>query len=92
MVPVSVSVNVADALSGGAAFVLQSYTVSDPAAGANAVSGFTVGTASSSGLVAAQRTGNGDARVYTFTFTGFDLAGLSGTCAATVVVPHDSGG
>ena len=91
MVPVSISVDVADALSGAAGFSLQSYTVSDPNAGANAVSGFTVGTASSSGLVAALRAGNGDARVYTFRYTGLDVAGLVGSCTVTVTVPHDSG-
>jgi len=32
-----------------------------------------------------------DARTYTFTYGGLDVAGLSGSCTATVVVPHDSG-
>ena len=91
MVPVSLSVGVADALSGGASFILQSYTVSDPNAGAAAVSGFTVGTASINGSVAAMRTGTGEARVYTFKYTGRDVAGLAGSCTATVTVPHDSG-
>ena len=91
MVPVSISVNVADALSGGAGFSLLSYTVSDPGAGPNAVTGFSVGAASSSGLVEALRRGNGDAREYTFTYRGLDVAGLAGLCTATVVVPHDSG-
>jgi probable HAF family extracellular repeat protein len=90
-VPVTIAVNVADALSGAGAFSLQSYTVGDPDAGPNAVTGFTTGTASTSGFVVALRRGNGDARVYTFTYIGFDVAGLAGSCAATVVVPHDSG-
>jgi len=91
MVPVSISVNVVDALSGAAGFSLLSYAVNDPDAGPNAVTGFTVGAPSSSGLVTALRRGNGDARTYTFTYGGLDVAGLSGSCTATVVVPHDSG-
>jgi probable HAF family extracellular repeat protein len=91
MVRVLISVDVADALSGAAGFSLQSYMAGDPGAGVDAVSGFTVGTASSSGLVAALRTGSGDARVYTFTYTGLDVAGLAGSCAATVTVPHNWG-
>src|SRR5262249_30537029 len=91
MVPVSISVDVADALSGAAGFSLLSYTVNDPDAGPNAATGFSVGAASSSGLVEALRRGNGDARVYTFTYRGLDVAGVAGSCTATVVVPHDSG-
>jgi probable HAF family extracellular repeat protein len=90
MVPVSISVDVADALSGPAGFSLLSYMVSDPDAGPNAVTAFSVGAPSSSGLVEALRRGNGDARVYTFAYRGLDVAGLAGSCTATVVVPHDS--
>ena len=89
MVPVSIAVDVDDALSGAATFTLQSFSVDDPGAGPQAVTGFVVGTPSTKGFVQALRRGNGTARTYTFTYTAVDAAGLTGSCTAVVVVPHD---
>lgn len=89
MVPVAIAVTVEDALSGVATFALQSFTVDDPTAGPQAVTGFVAGTQSTKGLVQAIRTGTTAARVYTFRYTSTDAAGLTGSCTALVVVPHD---
>jgi hypothetical protein len=89
MVPVVIAVTVEDALSGVATFVLQSFTVGDPSAGPQAVTGFVAGTQTTNGLVQALRTGTAAARVYTFRYASNDAAGLIGLCTALVVVPHD---
>jgi probable HAF family extracellular repeat protein len=91
MVPVSIAVSVHDALSGTGAFTLHSFSVDDPTASPQAVTGFAVGTPSTNGFVQALRQGTGEARVYAFTYTSVDAAGLTGSCTARVVVPHDVG-
>jgi hypothetical protein len=91
MVPVTIAVRVEDALSGVATFALQSVTVDDPTAGPQAVIGFVAGTQTTNGLVQALRTGTNAARVYTFRYASNDAAGLTGSCTALVVVPHDVG-
>ncbi len=95
MVPVNVSVEVTDAGSGAAGFVLTSITSSEPDEGSgdgdrpHDIAGFTAGTASTGGLLRAERSGGGAGRVYTFTYTGLDRAGNTATCRAAVSVPHD---
>jgi hypothetical protein len=91
LVPIAVTVNVSDALSGPSGFSLVSVASSEPDSGAGDIQGFTVGSASTAGLLRAQRLGSGVGRVYTFGYTGSDRAGNTASCATTVTVPHDQG-
>jgi hypothetical protein len=83
LVPVNVAVAVDDATSGAEGFVLTAA----PVEGAS----FTLGTADVSGELRAERAGNGSDRVYTLTYTAYDVAGNTKTCDATITVPHDRG-
>jgi hypothetical protein len=80
-VPITVAAGLSDDTSGAAGLLL---TAAPP----DAVD-FDVGTPDVSGLLAARRSGNGDDNTYTLNYSGRDLAGNTGNCAATVVVPHD---
>jgi 6-phosphogluconolactonase (cycloisomerase 2 family) len=91
LVPINVSVNVSDALSGPGGFTLVSVTSNEPDSGQGDIQGFLAGTASTSGQLRAQRLGSGTGRVYTFTYSGADRAGNTGSCTTTVTVPHDQG-
>ncbi len=42
-------------------------------------------------LLRAERSGNGDGRVYTITYTAQDVSGNSNSASSTVTVPHDKG-
>jgi hypothetical protein len=87
MVSVTVSVNLTDGSSGPNGFILTSAVSNEPAA--DAIQGFSVGTASTSGLLKADRLGSGSDRVYTLTYQGQDNAGNVANCTTTVTVPHD---
>jgi len=89
LVPINVSVNVADTLSGRAGFTLVSGTSNEPDGGQGDIQGFVTGTASTTGQLRAQRLGSGAGRVYTFTYSGMDKAANIVSCATTVTVPHD---
>jgi hypothetical protein len=91
LVPVNVSVNVTDSLSGPAGFNLVSVTSNEPDSGLGEIQGFVVGTPSTSGQLQAQRLGSGSGRIYTFTYSGADRAGNLTSCTTTVSVPHDQG-
>lgn len=91
LVPVNVSVTVADSLSGSAGFSLVSITSSEPDSGQGDISEFTTGAASTSGQLRAERLGSGTGRIYTFTYSGADRAGNAASCTTTVIVPHDQG-
>jgi probable HAF family extracellular repeat protein len=90
MVPVSIAVSVFDALSGPGAVTLQSIAINDRPADAQTVTGFQIGSGSTTGFVQAARGGNEPERTYTFTYQASDVAGLTALCTATVTVPHDS--
>jgi hypothetical protein len=90
LVPVNVSVNVTDSLSGPAGFNLVSVTSSEPG-GLGDIQGFVVGTPSTSGQLQAQRLGSGSGRTYSFIYSGADRAGNLASCTTTVSVPHDQG-
>jgi hypothetical protein len=82
-VPITATVNVSDGASGPASFVLVSATASGDASD---IQGFTVGQASTSGQVRANKD-----EVYTLTYRGTDKTGNSATVVLTVAVPHDQG-
>jgi hypothetical protein len=63
LVPISVSVNVTDSLSGSAGFKLVSVTSNEPDSGQGDIQGFVTGIASTSGPLRAQRLGSGTGRV-----------------------------
>lgn len=90
LVSVKATVTVTDALSGQDGFILVSATSNEPNNN-NDIQGFVIGTASTSGLLRAERAGSDTGRVYTLTYQGADQAGNSATCTATVTVPHDQG-
>lgn len=84
----SVSENLTDTLSDRAGFSLGSVAVNEPAAPED-VTGFVVGSASTTGQLRATRAGGGSGRIYTLDYAGRDRAGNEGACAVTVTVPHD---
>ncbi len=97
LVPVTISLDVSDMTSGAAGVALLSVASSEPL-GPGDIQGFTVGTflatagaAATSGLLRAEKGTANAARLYKLTYAGFDVAGNSATCAAVVMVPHDSG-
>ena len=82
LVPVSVSVSVDDATSGAASFVLSGAPSADAA-------DFVTGTPDVSGVLRAQRPGNGGDRTYALTYSADDAAGNAAECEAVILVPHD---
>jgi len=97
LVPVTATVQITDALSGPAGITLKSITSSEPDNGLGDgdipgdMQNFTVGTASFSGSLRAERSGRGNGRTYTLIYEGSDKAGNTNTCVTTVIVPHDMG-
>ncbi|MDA0366683.1 MAG: hypothetical protein O3B31_08735 [Chloroflexi bacterium] len=91
LVPVTVTVTVSDAQSGAGAFTLVSATSNEPNPGNADIQNFTIGAPDTAGSLRADRLGGGSGRVYTLTYAATDAARNTGTCAATVTVPHDQG-
>jgi hypothetical protein len=91
LVPINISVNVTDSLSGSVGFDLISATSNEPETGNGDIQGFVSGSVSTNGQLRAQRSGSGTGRVYTFTYSGADRAGNTASCTTTVSVPHDQG-
>jgi hypothetical protein len=98
LVPVKVTVQTTDDLSGPAALTLLKVTSSEPDKGLDAadvpgdIQGFVVGTPGVDGLLRAERSDTGVGRVYTLTYRGADAAGNTATCQATVTVPLNQKG
>jgi hypothetical protein len=84
LVPITVTVKVADARSGPAGFTLTSVTGGP----ASDIQGFDPGTADTAGQLRAENGGARNGRVYTLTYAGRDAAGNQRTCTTTVTVPH----
>jgi hypothetical protein len=82
LAPVTVDVQVADAMSGQAGFSLTGAPTADAA-------DFALGTPDVAGLLRAKRTAVDGDRIYTLTYTASDVAGNEATCDASVTVPHD---
>jgi hypothetical protein len=95
MSSISTTVNVSDATSGPAGFKLVSVTSNEPDNGlgdgdtVNDIQGWSIGTACKSGQLRAERSGSGTGRIYTLTYTGYDVAGNGATCITAVTVPHN---
>ena len=87
LVAITASVQVDDPGSGPAGFQLVSVSASE-AIGTGDIVGFATDTADLEGTVRADRQSK-DGRTYTWTYRGFDVAGNTATCTATVLVPHD---
>ncbi len=93
MVNISVSVT----MSNLSVFKLTSVTSNEPDNGlgdgdtANDIQGWAIGTPDTKGKLRAERSGRGNGRIYTLTYTGQNAAGNSAKCSATVTVPHDIG-
>lgn len=86
---VTVDVQVADATSGAAGFVLESVTSSEPDAPLPGdVRDWDVGTADTAGRLRAEEDGRGKDRVYTIAYQASDRAGNRAGCEAEVVVPR----
>jgi len=95
LIPVALSVLLADALSGPSAWALVSASSSEADKGlgdgdtACDIQGFEPGQANVAGRVRAERAGGGPGRTYTFTYSGRDAAGNTATCGPEVRVPHE---
>jgi len=86
---VVVRIDVADALSGAAGFVLGTVSSDEP--GTGDVAGWSLGTPDREGQLRATRAGNGDGRTYTLVYLAKDVAGNSASCTVPVAVAHDRG-
>ncbi|PWW06574.1 hypothetical protein DFQ01_103478 [Paenibacillus cellulosilyticus] len=93
MVPVKVSVNAIDNVSGIASIVLTSVTSNESDNGtgdgntANDIQDAALGTFDTSISLRAERSGNGNGRIYTITYTITDLAGNTTIASVQVTVP-----
>ena len=89
MVPVSLNVTAVSAAFGPTPFSLKSVATSEGNA-ATDIQGFVIGQPSTVGSLLASRLGNEKTgRVHTFVYQSTDQLGLTGTCTAQVLVPHD---
>lgn len=97
LVNITSAVAVTDALSGTGGFTLLSVTSNEPDSGlnredvANDIQAWSLNTADTSGQFRAERSDTGTGRTYRLTYQGKDLAGNTGSCNNTVLVPHDQG-
>lgn len=78
-----------DALSITIMRVLQDEPTKTTGDGSTAIDGGGIGTATA--LVRAERSGNGNGRVYEIQFTASDGKGRAGEGVVMVTVPHDNG-
>lgn len=97
LVPIHVTVNTGDNLSGVAGFKLLAVTSSDPAQTSGSgntnpdIQDWQIGTPNVSGSLRAERSGSGNGRTYAITYQAQDVAGNAANCRTTVLVPHDRG-
>jgi len=94
-VPINLTVNGSDDLSGIASIVLTSITSNESDEGlgdgnhTSDVIDAEIGTLDTTISVRAERSGLNKGRVYTVTYTATDFAGNVTTATATITVPHD---
>lgn len=86
---IDVSMNVSGTADPHPIVNLVSITCDDSCDPATDIVGAVFGTDSREFLLRAERTGNGNGRTYTITYSVTDCAGNKTTAATTVVVPHD---
>jgi hypothetical protein len=97
LVDVTTDVVSSDALSGAAGLALTSVTSSEPDDGiadgstTDDIQGWTIGVADTSGMLRAERSGNGAGRTYTLSYVASDVAGNTSSCDALVRVPLSNG-
>ncbi|WP_171649700.1 discoidin domain-containing protein [Paenibacillus phytorum] len=95
MITVSASVYSEDSLSGIESVVLTSIISNESDNGlgdgqtSNDIQGVELGTLDTTFLLRAERSGEGNGRIYTITYTAFDHAGNKTSASSTVTVPHD---
>jgi hypothetical protein len=95
MIPIHVTIDASDSMSGLASVVLTSVTVNEgdewygDGNFTQDVQGADIGTADTQIYVRSERSGLLNDRVYTFTYTATDTAGNVTVATATVTVPHD---
>jgi hypothetical protein len=98
MIKVSASVYANDSHSGIASILLTSITSyeSDNGSGdgnsSTDIQGAEIGNLDTEFMLRAERSGKGNGRIYTITYTAFDQAGNRTSTSATVTVPHDQSG
>ena len=99
MVEITATVEVSDDCDPDPSIVLTSITSNEPddAPGGgdghttNDIQGADLNTDDREFLLRAERSGQGDGRIYTITYTATDASGNSNSASATVMVPHDKG-
>ena len=99
MVEIAATVMVTDICDPSPTVVLTSIVSNEPDDAQGNGDGDTVddiqeadlGTAGYNFLLRAERSGDGNGRVYTITYTATDASGNSASASATVTVPHDQG-
>lgn len=95
LIAVHAIVNADDSLSGIASVVLTSITSNESDKGLededmpDDIQGAQFGTLDTEFMLRAERSGKGNGRIYTITYTAIDNAGNITTASATVTVPHD---
>lgn len=95
IVPIHVTVEASDAMSGLQSVVLTSITSNEPSDGSgdghtsNDIQGAEYGTNDTDFYLRAERSGNSDGRIYTVIYTATDKAGNVTVATATITVPHD---
>ncbi|WP_063891781.1 family 20 glycosylhydrolase [Paenibacillus sp. Soil787] len=98
MITVSASVYAEDSHSGIESVVLTSIISNESDNGLgdsqtlNDIQGAELGTLDTTFLLRAERSGKGNGRIYTLTYTAFDHAGNKTSASSTVTVPHDESG
>lgn len=97
MVTINAAVAVSDVCDPAASFVLTSITSNEPDNGLgdgdqpNDIQGADYGTADTSFQLRAERSGRGNGRIYTITYTARDKSGNTTPIQLQVRVPHDHG-
>lgn len=87
MVPIHITVEAADAMSGLPSVVLTSITSNEP--NDDDIQEAVIGTNDTDFYVRAERSGHGEGRVYIVTYTATDRAGNVTVATADIPVPHD---
>jgi uncharacterized lipoprotein YddW (UPF0748 family) len=96
MVPIHATLTSQDNNPGSISIILKSITSNEPDNGLgdgdtpNDIQGADFGTLDTDFMLRAERSGKGDDRIYTITYTITDEAGNQSSAIATVVVKHDS--